>query len=70
MMKAIPKFDRESQKWVIDIETEEGEIIPVGKTIDDKIGLYEVCKWDSKEEAEEWVKAKPKVLILAVEREV
>ncbi|MCC5441011.1 hypothetical protein AL714_13310 [Clostridium botulinum] len=64
MMKATPKFDKEFEKWVIDIETEDGEIIPVGKTINDKIGLFEISKWDTKEQAEEWVQAKSKILIL------
>lgn len=66
MMKATPKFNKELQKWVIDIETEDGEILPVGRTIDDKMGLYEVSKWDSKEQAEEWIKAKPQVLTLEI----
>ncbi|KEI95122.1 hypothetical protein N496_19405 (plasmid) [Clostridium botulinum A2B3 87] len=64
MMKATPKFDKKFEKWVIDIETEDREIIPVGKTINDKIGLFEISKWDTKEQAEEWVQAKSKILIL------
>ncbi|ACO87078.1 hypothetical protein [Clostridium botulinum] len=58
MMKATPKFDKESDKWVIDIETEDGEVIPVGHTIEESIGLFEICKWDSEEQAEEWIKAR------------
>ncbi|HDK7314610.1 TPA: hypothetical protein PTV97_003771 [Clostridium botulinum] len=64
MMKATPKFDKEFEKWVIDIETEDGEVIPVGKTINERINLWEVSKWDSKEQAEEWIKARPKILVL------
>ncbi|KOM97248.1 hypothetical protein ACP49_09255 [Clostridium botulinum] len=64
MMKATPKFNKEFGKWVIDIETEDGEIIPVGKTINEEINLWEISKWDSKEQAEEWIKARPKILVL------
>ncbi|QPW62117.1 hypothetical protein [Clostridium botulinum] len=64
MMKATPKFDEESQKWVINVEIEEGEVLPVGKTINDKMGIWETSKWNSKELAEKWVKAKPQILTL------
>ncbi|EKN40694.1 hypothetical protein [Clostridium botulinum] len=64
MMKATPKFNKEFGKWVIDIETEDGEIIPVGKTINEEINLWEISKWDSKEQAEEWIKARPAILVL------
>ncbi|MBE1305873.1 hypothetical protein G4W71_17860 [Clostridium botulinum] len=64
MMKATPKFNKEFGKWVIDIETEDGEIIPVGKTINEEINLWEISKWDTKEQAEEWIKVRPKKLAL------
>ncbi|ACA57458.1 hypothetical protein FDC45_17790 [Clostridium botulinum] len=64
MMKATVKFDKESQKWVIDVETEDREVIPVGHTIEESIGLFKICKWDSKEQAEEWIKARPDILTL------
>lgn len=63
-MKATPRFDKELEKWVIDIETEEGEIIPVGKTIDKETTLWKISTWDTKEKAEEWIKAKPNILTL------
>ncbi|MBY6897987.1 hypothetical protein [Clostridium botulinum] len=59
MMKATPKFDKEFKKWVIDIETEDEEVIPVGHTIEESIGLFEISKWDTKEQAEKWIKARP-----------
>ncbi|GAA0081339.1 hypothetical protein [Clostridium sp. CTA-6] len=64
MMKATPKFNEEFGKWVIDIETEDGEVIPVGHTIEEFIGLFKICKWDNKEQAEEWLKARPDILTL------
>lgn len=64
MMKATPKFNKDSSKWTIDIETEEGEILPVGTMIDDKIGMYIVSEWNTKKLAEEWIKTKPKILTL------
>lgn len=47
-----------SEKWVIDIETDDGEILPVGRMINEKIDLFEICKWDTREKAEEWAKSK------------
>jgi len=64
MMEATPKFDREFKKWVIDVKTDDGEIIPVGRIINKEIELFEISKWDSKEQAEEWVKARPSILVL------
>lgn len=62
LMKAMPKFDIESSKWIIDIETEDGEIVPVGHTINKEIGLWQLSTWDSKKQAEEWIKSKGLVL--------
>lgn len=67
MMKATVKFDKELKKWVVDVETEEGEIIPVGKTIDEESTLWKTSTWDTKEDAEKWIKAKPNILTLADE---
>ncbi|EHN17055.1 hypothetical protein [Clostridium sporogenes] len=64
MMEATPKFDEEFRKWVIDIKTDDGEIIPVGRTINKEIELFQISKWDSKEQAEEWIKARPAILVL------
>lgn len=58
MMKATPKFDKKIGKWIIDIETEKGEIIPVGKTIVEEPTIWRISTWDSKEAAENWIKAR------------
>lgn len=57
-MKAILIFAMDIEKWVIDVETDDGQKIPVGKTINEEIGLFEISKWDTKQDAEEWVKSK------------
>lgn len=55
-MKATPKFDEEFGKWTVEVELDDGEIIPVGQTINKEIGLFDIVKWNTKEEAEEWIK--------------
>jgi len=52
------KFDMEFCKWVIDIETDNGEIIPVREVIDKNINLFEISKWDTYKKAEEWLKTR------------
>ncbi|AVP54506.1 Uncharacterised protein [Clostridium tetani] len=64
MMKATVKFDKELKKWVIDVETEEGKIIPVGKTIDEESTMWKTATWNTKEDAENWIKARPDKLTL------
>ena len=67
MMKATPEFDKESDKWVIDVTTEDGEIIPVGNrvgTIDKELTVWRVSTWDTKEQAESWINSRPDVLTL------
>lgn len=61
-MKATPKFAIDIEKWIIYIETNNGEILPVGKVIDQEIGLFKISKWDTKEKAEEWIISKGLVL--------
>jgi len=61
-MKATPKFAIDIEKWIIYIETNNGEILPVGKVIDEEIGLFKISKWDTKEKAEEWIISKGLVL--------
>lgn len=61
-MKAIIKFAIDIDKWVIDIETDNKEVFPVGKMINKDIELFEISKWDTKKQAEEWVKFKGLVL--------
>lgn len=57
-MRAIIKFDDDFKKWVIDIETDDKNTIPVGKMIYEDIEMFEISKWDSKEEAVEWANKK------------
>lgn len=57
-MKAILIFAMDIEKWVIDVETDDGQKIPVGKTINEEIGLFEISKWNTRSEAEDWVKSK------------
>lgn len=61
-MKAILKFDMRFEKWIIYIETDDGETMPVGKIINEEIGLFRISKWSKRKEAEEWIESKGLVL--------
>lgn len=56
-------FDEKLGKWIVMVETD-GEKIPVGSSH----GIFfEICKWDSKENAEDWIKSNyPKVILKSV----
>jgi hypothetical protein len=57
-MKAIPKFDMGIEKWVIDIETDDKEILPVGHIINEELQLFKISEWDTKDSALDWIKSK------------
>jgi hypothetical protein len=54
-MLATPKYDVERSKWIIEVEVD-GEVMPVGKTLNAELEIFEVCEYDSKEKAETWIK--------------
>jgi len=53
-MKSYVVYDDESEKWIIEVDTEEGRI-PVGRTINRELGAFEVCKYDSEKSAIDWL---------------
>ena len=57
-MKANTVFDKEFEKWVIYVDAD-GEIIPVGRRVNENLGLFKISKFDSKEEAMDWIRLKP-----------
>jgi hypothetical protein len=62
-MLAEAIFDEELGKWTVIVETD-GEKVPVGSSQGE---FFEICKWDSKEETEEWIKSKfPQMILKSV----
>lgn len=56
-------FDEELEKWTAIVEYD-GEKIPVGSSEGE---FFKICKWDSKEETEEWIKSKfPQMILKSV----
>lgn len=45
-------------KWVIDVQTENGEFLPVGKLVDEELQLFDVEKWDTRDQAVEWINSR------------
>lgn len=53
-LKATPVYDEELESWIINVDIE-GKVIPIGKTISEKLGLFEYSKFESEEKAKEWL---------------
>lgn len=52
------EFDEELKSWIVYVDSE-GELLPVGRTINEDLGLFEYCKFNTKEEAIDWINSKP-----------
>lgn len=52
---ALPTYNEELEKWIIEVEVD-GEVMPVGRTIDKELEIFKVCEYDSIKEAEAWIK--------------
>lgn len=57
-MLATTVYDEELKSWIIYVNSE-GDILPVGTVINEDLGLFEYCKFNTKEEAMDWIKSKP-----------
>lgn len=53
-MLAYPTYDGKSEKWIIEVETDDG-VVPIGKTLDKEIGIFKICEYDTREDAIEWL---------------
>ena len=57
-MLATSVYDEELKSWIVYVDSE-GELLPVGRTINEDLGLFEYCKFNTKEEAIDWINSKP-----------
>lgn len=57
-MLATAVYDEELKSWIIYVDSE-GELLPVGTTINKDLGLFEYCKFNTKKEAMVWINSKP-----------
>lgn len=55
---ATTNYDEELEKWIAYVK-HEGMILPVGVTIDEKLEIFELFKFDTKEEAIHWINKQP-----------
>ena len=58
IMLATTVYDEELKSWIVYVDSE-GELVPVGETINEDLGLFEYCKFNTKEEAIDWINSKP-----------
>lgn len=54
-LKAGAAFNEEEQSVLVYVKID-GELLPVGRTINKELELFEYCKFKSIEEAKDWVK--------------
>lgn len=54
-LKAGAAFNEEEQSVLVYVKID-GELLPVGRTINKELELFEYCKFESIEEAKDWVK--------------
>lgn len=54
-LKAGAAFNEEEQSVLVYVKID-GELLPVGRTANKELGLLEYCKFESIEEAKDWVK--------------
>ena len=57
-MLATSVYDEELKSWIVYVYSE-GLLVPVGETINEDLGLFEYCKFNTKEEAIDWINSKP-----------
>ena len=55
---ATTVYDKELKSWIVYADLE-GELLPVGTTINEDLGLIKYCKFNTKEEAIDWINSKP-----------
>lgn len=58
IMLATTVYDKELKSWIVYVDLE-GELLPVGTTINEDLGLVEYCKFNTKEEAIDWINSQP-----------
>lgn len=58
IMLATTVYDEELKSWIVYVDSK-GELLPVGTTINEDLGLFEYCKFNTKEEAIDWINSKP-----------
>ena len=54
IMLATTVYDKELKSWIVYVDSE-GLLVPVGETINEDLGLFEYCKFHTKEEALDWI---------------
>ena len=57
-MLATSVYDEELKSWIVYVDLE-GLLVPVGETINEDLGLFVYCKFNTKEEAIDWINSKP-----------
>lgn len=57
-MLATTVYDEELKSWIVYVDLE-GELLLVGTTINEDLGLVEYCKFNTKEEAIDWINSQP-----------
>lgn len=60
-MLATTVYDEELKSWIVYVDME-GVLLPVGRTINGDLELFEYCKFNTKEKAIDWIKSKPNKL--------
>ena len=58
IMLATTVYDEELKSWIVYVDSE-GELFPVGTTINEDLGFFKYCKFNTKEEAIDWINSKP-----------
>ena len=58
IMLATTVYDKELKSWIVYIDSE-GLLVTVGETINEDLGLFKYCKFNTKEEAIDWINSKP-----------
>ena len=56
-MLATSVYDEELKSWIVYVYSE-GLLVPVDD-INEDLGLFEYCKFNTKEEAIDWINSKP-----------
>lgn len=54
ILPSTTKYDKELEKWIAYVKFED-MLLPVGVTIDEKLEIFELFKFDTKEDAIKWI---------------
>lgn len=54
ILLATTKYDEEMEKWIACVKFED-MLLPVGITINEELEIFEIFKFDTKEDAIEWI---------------